>query len=109
MLKKMAAVFTALFLLGVSTTAAQDNRTVFWQRWDVVVDQVNTSDNQYNVTEIYDMEFGGRFTFGSRVIETEGMDGIGNVRVSQDGQPLAAGCAQRPGTYCVSSASGEVS
>lgn len=33
MLRKLAAVLTTLLLLSVSVALAQDNRSVFWQRW----------------------------------------------------------------------------
>lgn len=105
MWRKLATVITALLLLGATIATAQDNRTVYWQRWDVDIDNVDTTNNQYDVTEIYDMEFGGRFTYGSRVIEMEGLNSITNVRVSQDGEPMSQGCSQRAGTYCVSNTS----
>ncbi len=49
MLRKLAAVISVLLLLGVSAAAAQDNRTVFWQRWDVKIDNVDTTNNQFDV------------------------------------------------------------
>ncbi|MCC6804149.1 MAG: DUF2207 domain-containing protein, partial [Anaerolineae bacterium] len=109
MLKKIAVILTTLLVLGVAVAGAQDNRTVFWQRWDVVIDQVDTTDNRFRVTEIYDMEFGGRFSFGSAVIPTDRLNGISNVQVTQDGQRLREGCAQQAGTYCVRQSSDELS
>lgn len=105
MLRKLATVFAALMVLSAATATAQDNRTVFWQRWDVVIDNVDTTDNVFDVTEIYDMEFGGRFTYGSAVIPTDRLRSITDVRVRQDGEALQQGCSQRAGTYCVSNTS----
>lgn len=105
MLRKLAAVLTLLLVIGVSAAAAQDNRTVFWERWDVVIDEIDTAANRFNVTEIYNMDFGGRFSFGSAVIPTDRLNNITNVSVTQDGRALRQGCAQQPGTFCASNTS----
>ena len=67
MLRKFAVVM-AVLLLGVSVVAAQDDRTVFWQRWDVLINNIDTTNNQFRVTEIYDVQFNGTFHYGSAVI-----------------------------------------
>ncbi len=103
MLKKLAAVFAAVLVLSVSASAgtvvAQD-RTVTWQRWDVTIDNVNTTRNQFDVTESYDVRFDGQFTFGSVVIPTDRLDSIGSIQVTEEGQTLQGNCSQRAGTYC---------
>ena len=43
MLRRIAAVFALVFLLGASVATAQDNRTVYWQRWDVEINDVDTT------------------------------------------------------------------
>ncbi|MFN8564178.1 MAG: DUF2207 domain-containing protein [Anaerolineae bacterium] len=102
MLKKLAWALVVVLLLGVSAAAAQDDRTVYWQRWDVVIDNVDTSGNQFDVTEIYDVQFTGRFTFGSAVIPTENLDRITNVGVTVDGATLSQSCSSRQATFCMS-------
>ncbi len=101
MLRKLAALVTVMLLLGVSAVSGQSNRTVFWQRWDVVIDNVDTTHNQFDVAEKYDMQFGGSFHYGSRVISTDQLNSITNVQVSEAGQTLHQSCSGQPGTYCL--------
>src|SRR5215211_4775923 len=103
MLRRIAAVFTVVFLLSFSaaTISAQDGRTVFWQRWDVEITNVLTSRNQFDVTEIYDVQFGGTFRFGSAVIPTDRLDSITNVRVSEGGRQMRETCSGQLGTFCL--------
>ncbi len=105
MFKKLAAVTVALFLLSVSAVAAQDNRTVFWQRWDVLINNVDTTNNQFDVTEIYDVQFSGTFSHGSAVIPTDQLNGINNVHVTEAGQALSQSCSGQQGTYCLQNTS----
>ncbi len=98
----LAVAVLALILPGVRPAAAQDDRTVFWNRWDVNIDNVDTSGNHFDVTELYDVQFTGTFRFGSRVIEMTNLTGITNISVEQDGQPLQSGCNKSAGTYCAS-------
>lgn len=100
MLRKLVSAVVVVLLAGVSGAAAQDDRTVFWQRWDVVIDNVDTTNNQFDVTEIYDVEFGGRFTFGTAVIPTENLDDITNVQVMVDGDTLSQSCSSRQDSFC---------
>src|ERR1700690_3007744 len=106
MLRKIAAVLGVLLLLGVSTAAAQDNRTISWQRYDVNIGNINTSTGQFNVTEIYDINFSGTFRFGSATIPMNQTTGIDNVQVTEGGQALDASCSQQPGTFCAQNDSG---
>ena len=94
-------------VLPASGTQAQ-SRTVYWRTWDVVIDEVDAVENRFDVSERYDVEFTGSFSFGSRVVERTNLNAISNVRVSQDGQPLTERCSDSPGTYCVSTNSDEV-
>jgi len=98
MLRKLAVVMTVL-MLGVSVVAAQDNRTVFWQRWDVLINNVDTTHNQFNVTEIYDMQFTGTFHYGSAVIPLDRLDSITNVHVTEGGKALTEDSSGSPGTF----------
>lgn len=109
MLRRIAAVLSVVLLLGVSTVGAQDDRTVFWQRWDVEITNVDTTNNQFDVTEVYDVQFGGTFRFGSAVIPTDRLDFINNVRVSQSGQQMRESCSGSQGTFCLDQNSDDLS
>ncbi len=108
MLRKLAAIITVLMILSVSVAGAQD-RTVFWERWDVNIDNVDTTNNQFDVAEIYDVQFAGQFTYGSRVIPMDRLDMINNVQVTEQGQALRQNCSKSAGTYCVTNTSSGLS
>lgn len=91
----------SLFLM-VAPAVAQ-TRSVFWERWDVVIDNVDTTSNRFTVQEIYDVYFTGQFTFGSAVIPNTNLESITSIQVYEAGVLLRAGCSQSPGTYCVQS------
>ncbi len=98
-------LFLILTLLFVSPIKAQD-RTIFWNRWDVLIDNVNVNTNAFDVTESYDIVFSGSFRFGSVVIPLTNLDSITNVTVSEAGRALEARCgSERAGTYCVENTS----
>jgi hypothetical protein len=99
MLRKLAVVMTVL-LLEVSVAAAQANRTVVWQRWDVLINNIDTATNQFTVTEIYDLQFTGTFHYGSAVIPFDRVTNITDVQVSEDGQLLHQYCSEQAGTFC---------
>src|SRR4051812_37953429 len=99
MLRKFAVVI-AVLLLGVSLVVAQDDRTVFWQRWDVLINNIDTTNNQFKVTEIYDVQFNGTFHYGSAVIPVDRLDGIHNIQVTEAGKALREDCSGSTGTYC---------
>lgn len=102
------AVLVVALLLVVGPASAQ-SRSVFWRNWDVVIDNIDTVSNQFDVAEIYNLEFTGSFRFGSRVITRDNLDDIRNIRVSQDGQTMRAACSEAAGTYCVRESGDEVS
>ncbi len=101
MLRKLTAIFAVLLLLGVSVAVAQDNRTVEWKQWDVVIDNTDTTNNVFNVVESYNIQFTGTFHFGSRVIPVTQVNSIDNVQVSENGQQMDQNCSEEPGTYCL--------
>src|SRR5688572_22198842 len=72
------AAVLAVALLG-TPARAQDGRTVYWERWDVAIDNVDAVANRFDVAEIYDIQFSGRFTFGTAVIPALNLDSIDNV------------------------------
>jgi len=111
--KRWAAVFSVTLLVTAATAlaltalvwvtpASAQSRSVVWQHWDVLIDNVDTAANQFDVTETHDVHFSGTFRFGSRVIETDRLDDISNIRVSQGKTVYREGCSEQPATYCVS-------
>jgi uncharacterized membrane protein len=103
-MRKHAVLVLLLSLLLILPVSAQDNRTVVWERWDVVLDNIDAVANRFDVTEIYDVEFSGTFRFGSRVLEMNNLDVVENIQVSQNGQALSRDCSggNNPGTFCAS-------
>lgn len=98
------ALAAATLLLAVWPVSAQ-SRSVFWERWDVLIDNVDTTANRFDVTESYDIYFSGTFRFGSVVIPQVNLDDIQNVQVYEGGQALRQNCSEDPGTYCVQNTS----
>lgn len=90
-----------LLLLVFSSTAIAQTRSVFWQRWDVVIDNIDTTVNRFDVAEIYEVVFNGQFRFGSALIPMDRLEEISNVRVYENGVQLSNNCTQQPGTVCV--------
>jgi len=84
--KCVAAIAFAILLLGITGVSAQDSRTLIWQRWDVVIDNVDTVNNVYRVTEHYEIEFRGTFSFGVRDIEHDMLEDIENIRITDRGK-----------------------
>jgi uncharacterized membrane protein YgcG len=91
-----------ILLWGMDAAAAQD-RTVIWERWDVRIYNVDTTDNEFDVSESYELRFIGQFTVGIREILLQYVEDIRDVVVYEDGDRLERGCSQQPGTYCVTS------
>jgi uncharacterized membrane protein YgcG len=98
---KRIIIFATIILLFTGTALAQ-TRSVFWQRWDVLIDNVDTSGNRFDVTETYDVYFTGTFSFGLRVIELTNLDDIQNIQIYDGDQPLRQSCSEQAGTFCVS-------
>jgi uncharacterized membrane protein len=88
------------FPMSASSAAAQ-SRTVYWQRWDVTIDNVDTTNNRFDVSEYYDVYFTGTFRFGTAVIPDQNLENITDVQVYEEGEPLERSCSERTGTFCV--------
>jgi uncharacterized membrane protein len=102
MLRRMVAVvaIAQLILLFASPVAAQ-SRSVFWERWDVAIDNMDVAANRFDVAEVYAINFTGTFSFGSAVIATTNLEDIRDIRVYQNDQALRENCSQQAGTFCV--------
>lgn len=106
----VVVVLVALGLLATHIPLVAQARSVFWRRWDVEIDNVDTTNNQFTVREIYDVNFSGRFTFGSAVIPYRNLEDIRNIQVFDGGKPLRSSCSgQQAGTFCASRSGGELS
>ncbi|MCB9454808.1 MAG: DUF2207 domain-containing protein [Anaerolineaceae bacterium] len=101
-MRKFLVSGASLFLLlCLVAGAAAQTRSVYWQQWDVLINNVNTSENRFDVTESYNVQFTGTFSFGAASIPNQNLTSISNIRVLEAGQPLTESCSQRPGTYCI--------
>lgn len=96
---------------GLVSSVAAQTKTLYWRRWDVLINQVDTTANRFSVTETHDIQFtSGVFRFGFRSIPiNDRLDNIRNVEVYEGDVLLQASCSQRPGTYCVDYAPDELS
>lgn len=109
----LAFILMMMSVLLIVPASAQA-RSVYWEVWDVVIDNVDTTNNTFDVSEQYTIQFSGTFEFGSRVIPLNNLEALDNIRVSQGGQALQPGrcvstAAQGRGTYCVEDVQGDVS
>ena len=99
--RRLAAVLAVAFIvMCVVSPAAAQSQSVFWRQWDVNINNVDTKNNLYDVTELYNMDFTGTFRFGSAVIPYTNLEDIRNIQVSQNGRPLREGCSKQQGTFC---------
>lgn len=92
--------FVAALVMGALPVMAQ-TRSVFWERWDVFINEVDTTANRFRVTESYEVSFTGSFRFGTAVIPLDRVERIDDIRVSDGGRPMQRACTQLPGTFCV--------
>lgn len=51
----IVAVLALTLLALVGGPVSAQSRSVFWRTWDVVIDEVDTVANEFNVTELYDV------------------------------------------------------
>ncbi len=62
-MKRFSSLLVVLVLLvGLTSITQAQSRSVLWERWDVVIDNIDTSTNAFTVSEIYDIRFFGTFT-----------------------------------------------
>lgn len=99
-MKKFAFLLFVFIVIWGYPASAQE-RTMVWRHWDVIIDNFDTYQNQFDVAEIYDVQFTGSFSWGSAVIPLNNLDDIRDIRVYEEDVLLTSGCSQAPGTYCV--------
>ncbi|MDX2138374.1 MAG: DUF2207 domain-containing protein [Chloroflexota bacterium] len=90
----------SILLLSVTPLYAQE-RSIVWERWDVEITNVDTTNNRFDVIESYEVRFNGTFRFGSAVIPETGLEAIRRVEVYENGEALRNECTGLSGTYCV--------
>ncbi len=89
MRKPAILILCFFFALVLAPAAAQtDKRSLIWDRWDVQIDQVDLDANTFRVSETQVIDFDGTFRGGELALSTERIVDIGDVSVSQNGQPL---------------------
>ncbi len=104
-MRRIASVI--VLLLGVFSllwgyTAEAQTRSLRWLQWDVVIDNIDTVENRFDVREIYDIQFEGTFRTGVATIELVRLERIENIQVFEGGQALqrASSCPSAAGTFC---------
>ena len=87
--------------VGQPSAAAQDGRSLRWDRYDVTVDNIDTAANRFRVTETYLITVErGPFSFGFAEIPQSRLERIADVAVYENRVPLQPSCAGTPGTFC---------
>ncbi len=95
-------VLFSLFARNLSAFSTGDGRSLRWARYDVTIDNVDTSANRYNVTESYVLDIEtGPYSFGFAEIPLKRTENIDNVTVTDAGTALTPGCIDVAGYYCV--------
>ncbi len=104
-----AACLVSMGLLSNRSAQAQ-SKTLYWQRWDVSITNVDTVSNRFDVAEIHDIQFtSGQFTFGFRSIPNrERVEQLTNIRVREGETYLTPSCSRSRGTFCVSQVGSEL-
>src|SRR4051812_28240500 len=106
-MQKRAIVTLLSLILTVFVFSSVDaqSKSLVWNRWDVLINNVDVTKNSFDVTESYDIDFSGSFRFGSAVIPLTNLNSISNVSVSENGQALEESCSDDPGTFCTENTS----
>lgn len=102
----LTVLLTCLVLMTIPVSA--QSRSVFWERWDVTITDIDTRENQFVVTESYVVQFSGEFSFGTVEIPLRNLERIHSVQVFDQGVPLTSNCRSAPGTFCVTTSGGNM-
>ncbi len=104
----LALLLLLLTALWTVTPAQAQARSLYWRRWDVSIDSVNTRENRFAVAEVHDIQFtSGQFRFGFRAIPLDRVEDLTNFRVWEGETELVRNCSEQPGTFCVTQTGGE--
>ncbi len=81
-----ALLLVVVVLLAVGGVAQAQDKTLYWQRYDVDITILTNGD--FRVIETNELVFtSGTFRFGQREIPIDKLDGISDVTVSEEGGP----------------------
>jgi hypothetical protein len=81
---------------------ANTMRDLWWSRFDVTIDNIDTSANRFRVTESYIIEFGGGpYSYGFAWIPLDRVMYIDSINVYDDGTQLNHECTDTAGNVCV--------
>jgi len=109
----IAALLIGLLALAFSAPAnnvrAADNRSIYWQRWDVLIDNIDTTNNVFHVTETHYLQVvTGPFNGGDRDIPLNHVTAIDNGKITDGETVLSAqnatpkDCPKTLGIVCIS-------
>jgi len=107
----LLAITLAFGLPAVGVQAQSDNRSLHWMRWDVLIDQIDTTANSFRVKETYNLAIdSGPFHGGFRNIPLNRIDSIDNIQVTDNNTSLrmlnTANCpTSNPGVACYTATS----
>lgn len=100
----MVALVAINILVGFFITMdepSSDQRNLWWDRFDVRIDNLNTATNQFDVTETYQLTIErGPYRYGTAAIPMKRLQNIEIKHFEQDGRALSVGCHYEAGTYC---------
>ncbi len=106
------AVIIGIIILGSNVafgifsaipSSTSDGRSLEWKRFDVLIDNIQTSENRFDVTETYQLAIDqGPFSFGTRDIPMDRLTGITNVSITDGSTALREQCVDWAGSFCTS-------
>ena len=114
----IAALLIGLLALAFSAPAnnvrAADDRSIYWQRWDVLINNIDTTSNVFHVRETHVLMIDvGPFNGGNREIPMDRVTGITGVTINDGGTTLqpynqsANRCGTQRGIVCLSQSGGQ--
>lgn len=106
---RIALIAGVIMMMTLVSSAAAQSRSVFWERWNVTIDNIDTVSNRFDVTEDYLVLFSGAFSFGTVEIPLSNLERISNVQVIDQGTPLTSSCRSAAGTFCASTTNNNLS
>jgi uncharacterized membrane protein YgcG len=94
----LSALLILLLAAFPAATVSAEDKTLYWQRWDVDITVQSNSD--LHIVEEHEIAFtSGQFSFGFRGIPMDLLEGIGDVTVSESGVRFSQERGERPGTF----------
>ncbi|MEL7674333.1 MAG: hypothetical protein AAGU78_11390, partial [Chloroflexota bacterium] len=87
----LAVVALAVSMVGLAPRAAASNpaqgsKSLVWERYDVLIDQIDTAANRFRMTETYRLRIErGTFTFGTAEIPLDRAENITSLSVYENG------------------------